>query len=406
LEHGCSYYDATAGPDAVVSCGAVPAAILACLAALLALGAAERIAGHRARRTVPVRVHVNGSRGKSTVTRLIWSALREAGIPTIGKTTGTAARLLLPDGSERALVRRAAPSIREQLALVREARRRGARALVAECMALDPELQWVSERSMVGATLGVITNVRLDHSEVMGRDLDSIAASLANTIPASGTLVCGDDRFSRLFERRARPLGTRVVSVGAARATVHSSHAAGPSWFLDDVAVALAATRELGVDDDVALRGFASAPPDPGAATSGVVETADGPLHWLDATAANDPESLALVASGEPVLERAPGDWLVVYNHRGDRGARLLTFAAHSALLGSAPFVIVTGERPPLTAWRALVDARQQGPTEFVPTRALAARVRRAAPGSRLVFCGNTRGLDPRAVLREVTAGG
>jgi len=38
------------------------------------------------------RIHVNGIRGKSSVTRLIAAALREGKVKTLGKTTGTAAR--------------------------------------------------------------------------------------------------------------------------------------------------------------------------------------------------------------------------------------------------------------------------------------------------------------------------
>ena len=40
------------------------------------------------------RIHVNGIRGKSSVTRLIAAALREGKVKTLGKTTGTAARTI------------------------------------------------------------------------------------------------------------------------------------------------------------------------------------------------------------------------------------------------------------------------------------------------------------------------
>ena len=87
-----------------------------CLLVLLALGLAERVARDRALAALPIRIHVNGTRAKSTVTRLIWSALLEAGIPAVAKTTGTAPRLLLPDGREVPLRRRGPANIREQLA--------------------------------------------------------------------------------------------------------------------------------------------------------------------------------------------------------------------------------------------------------------------------------------------------
>ena len=161
------------------------------LAGLVALGLVERRARDRARTAVPIRVHVNGTRGKSTTTRLIAGALREAGIRTLGKTTGAAPRLILPDGCEQPIRRRAPASIREQLWVLREAARRRASALVVECMAIDPDLQAVSERDMIAATIGVITNVRLDHGDVMGTTLDQVGAALSATVPHDALLVLG-----------------------------------------------------------------------------------------------------------------------------------------------------------------------------------------------------------------------
>src|SRR5690625_5679954 len=48
-------------------------------------------------KALPIRVNVNGIRGKSTVTRLITGIIKEAGYKTIGKTTGTSARLIYWD---------------------------------------------------------------------------------------------------------------------------------------------------------------------------------------------------------------------------------------------------------------------------------------------------------------------
>jgi poly-gamma-glutamate synthase PgsB/CapB len=385
----------------------VTAVLAACLLVLLALGLAERAARDRAWRDVPIRVHVNGSRGKSTVTRLVWSALRTAGVPALAKTTGTRPRLLLPDGSEHALVRRAPASIREQLALLRRARRLGAKAVVVECMALDPELQWVSERRMVAASLGIITNVRPDHEEMMGADLDSIASSLANTIPRRAVLVIGESRHAALFEARAEGLGTRVVGVPPSSPADGAEGAPPPipRWLAEDRAIALAATRQLGIDDETARRGFDKAPPDPGAASSGTLEWRDRRVHWLDATAANDPDSLGRLLGPMQIQERAPY-LALVYNHRADRGPRLATFTRHADALATADTLIVTGARPPWTVWRALRRARASRETAFLRRRALAGRLRRLPSEAQVVFCGNTRGFDLPFLLREVSADG
>ena len=47
-----------------------------------------------------LRVHVNGIRGKSTVTRLIAGVLREAGYRTVAKTTGSEAVTIDLDGND------------------------------------------------------------------------------------------------------------------------------------------------------------------------------------------------------------------------------------------------------------------------------------------------------------------
>jgi len=43
---------------------------------------------------VPIRIHVNGIRGKSTIVRYIAASLRAGGIETIAKTTGSATMLI------------------------------------------------------------------------------------------------------------------------------------------------------------------------------------------------------------------------------------------------------------------------------------------------------------------------
>jgi poly-gamma-glutamate synthase PgsB/CapB len=355
----------------------------AVLALLVLLGLLERRERDRAWAAVPLRIHVNGTRGKSTVTRLIRGALQAAGIPAVAKTTGTAARLILPDGTERPVPRRSRPSIREQLWALRMARRAGARAAVLECLALRPELQWVAEHRMVRATIGVITNVRPDHGEVMGRTLPEIAESLANMIPSRGVLVTGDRRFLACFETRAAEQGTEVRVAEPLPPELRAATGPVPAWWAEDAAVALAVTRLLGVPDEVALAGMRQAAPDPGVAR--LVRLAAG-RPALDASAANDPESLReLLASALPA-ERRP---LLLYHHRADRPERLRTFIA-AGLPGE---FLVTGD-PPGAVLRRL--PRPLRPS-YVPGQrlldALAARSRPDPEEPFVVLCGNTKGL-------------
>ena len=72
--------------------------VIAVLAALLVLGVTENMLHRRALERIPIRILVNGTRGKTTVTRTIAAALNAAGIRTYAKTTGSAARRIDPDG--------------------------------------------------------------------------------------------------------------------------------------------------------------------------------------------------------------------------------------------------------------------------------------------------------------------
>ncbi len=143
--------------------------ILTALGALLAtLAWIERRQHRRRLDRIRIRIHVNGTRGKSSVTRLIAAGLRAAGLATCAKTTGTLARLSLPDGREQPIERGCRPNVLEQIGVVRAAVAAGAEALVVECMALTPGLQWLCEWQLIRATHAVITGARADHLDVMG----------------------------------------------------------------------------------------------------------------------------------------------------------------------------------------------------------------------------------------------
>jgi gamma-polyglutamate synthase len=365
--------------------------LLACLTVLLALGLVERRARDRAWRDIPVRIHVNGTRGKSTVTRLIWSALREAGIATAAKTTGTAPRMLLPDGREVPVRRLGPASVREQLAFLRLARCSRAGAIVVECMALDPALQAVTEREMVRASIGVITNVRPDHEEVMGPGLADIARSMSQTVPERAVLVTGAIEHLPILQEAAAARRTRVVAV------VPRTEG-DPD--LENEAVALAVTRELGIGDETARRGFARVPRDPGSVSRGAIGVPGGCVSWLDATAANDPLSLLRLL---PVP--LSGRTVVVYNHRDDRSPRLETFARLAASFAQADSLVITGDRPPWMLRRRLARLDRPRPAQYVAAGTLASWIRANAGGALVVFCGNTRGLDVPLVLGEAASG-
>ena len=83
--------------------------ILAFIAAVI-----ERQLYDRALNKIDLRILVNGTRGKTSVTRLIAASLNAYGIRTYAKTTGSEARWVLPDGSEIDFRKGKPPTVLEQ----------------------------------------------------------------------------------------------------------------------------------------------------------------------------------------------------------------------------------------------------------------------------------------------------
>ena len=81
----------------------------------------ERILLDRRLDSIPLRIAVTGTRGKSSVVRLLSSILRADVRTGLAKTTGSVPRYLLPDGSEVEVPRRGVPSIIEQKMLIKQA---------------------------------------------------------------------------------------------------------------------------------------------------------------------------------------------------------------------------------------------------------------------------------------------
>ena len=296
--------------------------VLLCLAYLAWL-VAERQRVRRYRRLLQHVIHVNGTRGKSSVCRLIDAGLRAGGYSVLTKTTGTWPAVLDADGKERPLRRIGPPSIREQMDILREAARQKVQVLVIECMAVRPEYQDVSERLMLRSDIGVLTNVRPDHAEEMGEGLDAVAEALGHAIPHNGVLITGEIRYRGFLRSQAAERGSTLI-VAECRGDEE-----GAIDHPENVALALAVCARLGVERSVAVAGMRAYRRDPGAFRVEVSRAADGSRRiLLNAMAANDPGSAGLLldrVEREGLMDR--GRRLLLINNRRDRPARMLQFA-------------------------------------------------------------------------------
>lgn len=262
-----------------------------CLALLLA-GIVEQRNHHGLLRTIPHRVLVNGSRGKSSITRLCAGALRGGGLVVVAKTTGTAARFIYPDATEEPVYRKfGIANVIEQLGVVRRAAAFFPDVLVIECMAVAPALQELNQSKLIQSTIGVLSNARADHLAEMGPTVDRVAVSLSRAMPVGGVCVTAERERLPILKKESARRNCRLVVVDPASVT--DSEMRGFAWttFKDNVAIALAVAELLGVDRRAALAGMWSTPPDPGALTVRDFWLAGKHLRFANVFAANDPES-------------------------------------------------------------------------------------------------------------------
>lgn len=267
---------------------------------LMAFYAIEAILCRRWRKNISTLIHVNGIRGKSTSVRMIDAALKENGIQTIAKTTGSEAAYIMPDNTEVKIIRKAPANIREQIRTLRLASKSKCECLVIECMAVQPVLQKFSER-ILKADITVITNVKLDHIGVLGFDLDEIGRSLLNSKPKTGLLIT-DDFYDKLDEQHIKI----------------KSFYDGRDSFSQNANMALTVCECLNLDAEKSKAGIVKFKRDIGQ----VEQYRYGNGTFINGFSANDYDStdklLKKYCMGEP------SEVAILFNNRADRNYRLM----------------------------------------------------------------------------------
>lgn len=286
----------------------------------LAAGIIEQRRHHHYLHSIPRRIVVNGTRGKSSITRLCAGALRSGGLVTVAKSTGTAARLITPDGHEEPVYRKfGLANLVEQIGIVRRAAAHRPDALVIECMAVLPDLQEVNQLKLIRSTICVISNVREDHLAEMGPTLDDVARSLSRSMPTGGICVTAErDRLPVLCAEAGRR-STALIPVDPESVTDEEIRRFPYIAFKENVAIALAVAELVGVDRTTALAGMIAAPPDPG--TVAVHTYQDGPrrIAFANVFAANDPASTRMNIDLLRDRDLISGPLNLVINCRPDR---------------------------------------------------------------------------------------
>lgn len=261
-------------------------------------------------------IHVNGIRGKSTVTRLIDAGLRECGYKVFSKTTGTIPTMIDTNNKEIAIKRLGPANIKEQLKIVRRAAKENADFLVIECMAVNPNYQYISEHRILKSDITVITNVRRDHLDLMGETKEEIAYSLANTIPNNGVVVLGeeikDSEIEEVFEYASNKVNSRIVyATESVKDNMFDT-------FKDNINISLAVCKELNLDTSLFLKGMEKYYHDPGS----LAEYKRNNTIFINGLSINDPDSIILVYN--TITNKYGSDRIsIVLNSRNDRPFRI-----------------------------------------------------------------------------------
>lgn len=305
----------------------------ATLIAVLIFWWKERLDYNQQLRCLKLRIYVNGIRGKSTVTRLIAGVLREAGIRTVGKTTGSAAMVLLPDGKEVAIDRKSSPTIMELFKTAQQYATDGIEAIVFETMALLPANQIASQELLVKGNINVITNVREDHQDVMGETLEEIADTMSLTIPHNGILITAEDRFHLRERLRINAEARGSTLVYADPSLISDAELAGFNYlsFRENIAIGIAVAEILGIPRTTAIRGMWNARPDVGVVSVQRARWQGKEILWIPLFAVNDRESTIISVDALKPYYHPGATRIGILNNRYDRADRAMRFASIAA---------------------------------------------------------------------------
>lgn len=300
----------------------------------------EAIRLRRWQEAIPLRISVTGTRGKSSVVRMLAAVLREDGWTVVGKSTGAEARLILPDGTERPVRRRGRPSILEQVGAVGLAARVGADVLVAEVMSVHAEHHRVESQRLLRPHLVLVTNFRVDHVDAQGSRKEEVARIVAMDVPRGARVLVPEEEWEESFAGELRGKGCRIDRVPALKGVENEA-----AWARGNRALVRAAGAILELDRQAVDRGIRTARQDAGRLDVWLYPGTEERSRWrvVNAFAANDPESTFLLYDSlfgpearEDAGVRIGSVGLLCL--RGDRGDRTLLWAEALSREGAARF--------------------------------------------------------------------
>lgn len=309
--------------------------------------------------SIPLRIHVNGIRGKSTIVRYISAILRLQNYRTLGKTTGSAPRIMGFSGEEILLKRTGRPNIFEQYLLVKHFISLKPQAIVVECMATNPLYSEWLENKVMRSHIYIMTNVRLDHQDQLGYTIKEIAVSLSRSVPYNATFITGEINpevisvFRKVCEKRNTQLIAPCIYNRLSLKSIDTSNF-HHTPVAENLQLCLAFASLLNISEEQALAAMASANPDPGQFRIKTFFLNGTEIQWCNLFAVNDKESFY---EWSQLLMAVHKNFksVVIMNNRKDRTDRVPVFIDCINSLGITN-VVTMGDCEQMV--EALLDSR------------------------------------------------
>jgi poly-gamma-glutamate synthase PgsB/CapB len=232
------------------------------------------------------------------------------------------------------------PNIREQVRIYKQATTMHPDAIVMECMALRPDLQYSEAVHIVKPNTVVITNLRSDHLDVMGPTVKDIAKHFLNALPKNATLFLGDDDIIKDSENILQRKNAEVHISDTERLPDHIITDFHYIEHKANVALALDVCKHFNVDENDALQAMRKATPDPGVLRKHTLMAAGKETTLINAMAANDPDSTYLIWQ---MVDKEYTEINIMINCRDDRIDRSFQMAKLLRERLQADHYILTG---------------------------------------------------------------
>ena len=279
-------------------------------------------------KSIPLRICVTGTRGKSSVVRMLVSILRkDTNKRVLGKITGSKASFLLPDGNEVDISRRGKTSIIEQKKLIKKAFKAKTSCIVAEIMSIQPENHYVEAHRILKPHILIITNIRKDHTHVMGNELHEIAGVFSNSIYKKSKVFVLKSEINQVFLSTIKKMDATLFEVNKGEsATIHGSiPEVKKIHFTENIDLVFALCKNLKIDSSTVTNGL-----------NEVKDTCEAikikeyrsdktkkTYYFVNGFSANDPEStIKVISKMKELLPLSSVKIVGILNLRPDRGER------------------------------------------------------------------------------------